>query len=475
MTAPAIAPPAPNVYDFPPKPEMDQFHAEEYSAGYELTDLGNADRFYRDCNEMVRYSVEQNNWMIWDGTRWVLDRQEKIYDLAGKAVRSIFNEARNAVVKEEAARLSKWALRSQDKVQIEHMLALAKNKVAVLINQFDRDPWLLNCQNGTVELRTGLLMTHDPGDLITKTVNARYIPDAKCPTWTAFLGRIMGGNVETIRFLQRAIGYSITGQTIEQIMFILYGGGANGKSTFLETLARLLGDGYATGTPTESIMQKRFDGGIPNDLARLKGARLVNINEVERGRRMAESKIKAMTGGDTVTARFMRGEFFDFIPEFKLWLRANHKPVITGTDNAIWRRIRLIPFEVEIPKDEQDPYLMDKLSQEYEGILAWAVAGCLDWQRERLNPPEKVVNATSKYRNEMDTIGNFLDEKTEAGESVLSKILYQAYTSWCEDSGDRPLTQRAFSQTLTEKGFENKHTMRGNVFMGISIAEKHEG
>jgi putative DNA primase/helicase len=186
---------------------------------------------------------------------------------------------------------------------------------------------------------------------------------------------------------------------------------------------------------------------------------------------MAESKIKAMTGGDTITARFMRGEFFDFIPEFKLWLRANHKPVITGTDNAIWRRIRLIPFEVEIPKNEQDPYLMEKLAHEYNGILSCAVSGCLDWQRERLNPSDKVVSATNNYRDEMDTIGHFLNEKTEVGESVSSKALYLIYTAWCDENGDRPITQRIFSQALSEKGFENKHTKRGNVFIGLSIVK----
>jgi putative DNA primase/helicase len=252
-------------------------------------------------------------------------------------------------------------------------------------------------------------------------------------------------------------------------LFILHGSGANGKSTFLETLARLLGDGYAAGTPTESIMLKHFDGGVPNDIARLKGARFVNINEVEKGRRLAESKVKAMTGGDTITARFMRGEFFDFVPEFKLWLRANHKPVIAGTDNAIWRRIRLIPFDVEIPASEQDPRLLEKLAQEYEGILAWAVAGCMEWQQERLNPPEKVVSATAEYRDEMDTIGHFLTEKTEVGDSVYSKTLYIAYTNWCEEDGDKPITQRSFSQALTEKGYESKKTNRGRLFLGLSV------
>jgi putative DNA primase/helicase len=281
----------------------------------------------------------------------------------------------------------------------------------------------------------------------------------------------MGGNDELILFLQRAIGYSLTGETVEQCLFILHGNGANGKSTFLETMARLLGDGYAAGTPTETIMLKRFDGGIPNDIARLKGARFVNVNEVEQGRRMAESKVKQMTGGDTITARFMRGEFFDFIPEYKLWIRANHKPEITGTDNAIWRRIRLIPFEVEIPQAEQDPYLMDKLTGEYDGILTWAINGCLLWQQDRLNPPQAVTKATADYREEMDTVGHFLTERTEAvNQYTAFKAIYTAYSAWCDENSEHPIKQKAFSQALIERGYTLKRTTGGQRgFTGLAL------
>jgi putative DNA primase/helicase len=437
----------------------------------ELSDLGNADRFYLQHREDLLYSVKHSTWLLWTGVFWELDECGKIYDLAGQAMRRIFLEAASTEDKDRAAKLSKWALRSQDRTQIEHMLALAKNKFAILIKDLDRDPNLLNCQNGTLDLRTGELRPHDPDDLITRIVNTSYYPDSECPEWDKFLYRIMGGNEEVITFLRRAVGYSLTGNTSEQCLFILHGNGANGKSTFLETLTRLLGDGYAIGTPTETIMLKRFDGGIPNDIARLKGARFVCVNEVEQGRRMAESKVKQMTGGDTITARFMRGEFFDFIPEYKLWIRANHKPEITGTDNAIWRRIRLIPFEVTILPAEQDPELMEKLSYEYPGILSWAVKGCMEWRSNRLQPPELVTKATDNYRAEMDLVGLFLAERTEStGEFTAFKTIYAAYTAWCEENSEHPAKQKLFSQALTERGYQ-KHTGTGGKrgFTGITL------
>jgi putative DNA primase/helicase len=444
---------------------------DEYSSGSEPTDLGNSDRFLYLYRDRVRYSVKHGVWLIWDNRRWAIDELGAIDNFASKAVRSILLEASSITDKDEMTKLTKWAMRSQDKTQIEHMLALARNRVAVLIDELDSDPWLLNCKNGTIDLRTGELQPHSLADMIIKMVNANFDKGAKCPKWMSFLDRIMGGNVDMINFLQRAVGYSITGLTVEQCFFILHGIGANGKSTFIETLASLLGNGYAAGTPTDTIMIKRFESGIPNDVARLKGARFVSINEVEKGRRMAESKVKQMTGGDRLTARFMRGEYFDFYPEFKLWLRANHKPIISGTDNAMWRRIRFIPFEVAIPENEQNPFLQKELTSEYNGILAWIVQGCLDWQKMRLQPPEKVTRATADYRDDQDVIGSFLKEKTEAGEYVYSKILYMTYTNWCEGNGDRPITQRSFSQALTEKGYESKHKENGTAFLGLSIVE----
>ena len=248
----------------------------------------------------------------------------------------------------------------------------------------------------------------------------------------------MNGNEKLIAYLQKAVGYTLTGDTSEQVLHFLYGLGANGKSTFLETIMAMLGD-YAKQTSTETILVKKMTGGIPNDLAGLKGARLVSAQEVESGRRLAESLVKQLTGGDTISARFLHGEFFDFKPTFKLWISGNSKPVVRGGDYAIWRRIRLIPFTVQIPPEEQDRRLSEKLRGELPGILNWSLAGCLAWQREGLTPPEEVTAATESYRDEMDIIGQFIGERCLMGPEykVTAKKLYAAFVEWSELHGGK--------------------------------------
>jgi len=442
-----------------------------------FTDAANAGRFVKLFQDMARFNANRRKWLIWDGKRWATDERGKVMEMAEQTSRGILQEAAAEQDGDQAAKLAKWGAASLDKPQLVNMLMLAQHKLAIVMEELDRDSYLLNCQNGTLDLRTGELRGHRRTDLITRIVNADYNPAAKCPTWDAFLNRVMLENSEMVRFLQRCIGYSLTGTTKEQCLFICHGNGANGKSTFLETNKRLLGDDYAAGTPSESILSRHFDGGIPNDLARLKGARFVTINEIQQGRRMDEPKVKAMTGGDTLTARFLHGEFFDFVPEFKLWIRANHKPEITGTDNAIWRRVRLIPFEVEIPPAEQDPDLLDKLRGEWDGIPRWAVEVCLLWQQDRLNPPETVTQATAGYREEMDTLQHFLDERTELADGFLPfKTLYAVYTAWCDETGERPMKQKQLSQAMTERGYEPARAGRDGSrgFRGIVATSKVE-
>jgi putative DNA primase/helicase len=287
--------------------------------------------------------------------------------------------------------------------------------------------------------------------VITKLAPAQYHPDAAAPAWEAFLERVLPA--EDLRaFVQRAAGYSATGDTSEQCMFINYGTGANGKSTFQEALSAALGD-YAMRTPTEMLLAKRSDG-VPNDVARLKGARFVSASETEEGRRLAESRIKDLTGQDTITARFMRAEWFDFEPVHKLWLSTNHKPEIRGTDRAIWRRIRLVPWSVAIPLGEQDKKLPQKLRSELPGILAWIMRGCFEWQRKGLQAPEEVRRATVEYRAEMDVVGAFLAECCAVGsdQDVSAADLYKAYGEWCKDTGEAQMKQRRFGGQLTERG-----------------------
>jgi putative DNA primase/helicase len=270
----------------------------------------------------------------------------------------------------------------------------------VIPEHLDQDPWLFNVENGTIDLKTGELRPHERGALITKLAPVQYDREAECPTWWKFLMRIFNGNLALIEFLQKAVGYALTGSTREQCLFFLHGLGANGKSTLLEIIHTLLGD-YAHRTSSETFLIKK-SGGIPNDVAALRGARLVGAVEVESGRRLAEVLIKEMTGGDRISARFLHAEWFDFKPEFKIFLAANHKPVIRGTDHAIWRRIHLIPFNVQIPKPEQDRDLPEKLKAELPGILNWALEGCQMWQLYGLEPPAEVQAATQDYREEMD-------------------------------------------------------------------------
>jgi putative DNA primase/helicase len=363
-------------------------------------------------------------------------------------------------------------MRSESGARIKEMVDLARSDVPVVPDELDASPGLLNTESGTIELRTGELREHRREDLITKLAPVEYRPDAPAPAWDAFLERVLPGE-ELRGFVQRASGYSATGDTSEQCMFINHGGGANGKSTFQEAIAAALGD-YAMRAPTEMLLTKR-SGGIPNDIARLKGSRFVTSSETEEGRRLAESLIKDLTGQDTVTARFLWAELFEFTPTHKLWLSTNHKPEIRGTDNAIWRRIRLIPWSVTIPPTEQNKKLPATLRQELAGILAWIVRGCLEWRREGLQAPHEVRRATGEYRAEMDVLAGFLAEccELDTGHWEYAKDLYECYKRWCDENGERPEPQRKFGGRLGERGF---HRDRGGsrgagIWRGVRLTE----
>jgi putative DNA primase/helicase len=282
----------------------------------------------------------------------------------------------------------------------------------------------------------------------------------------------LAGDVALIRFVQKVIGYSLTGSTQEQCLFILYGAGANGKSTLIQTISTLLGD-YSRQPPTETLLVQRGDG-VRNDLARLQGARFVSAVEVEGGRRLAEVLVKQLTGGDTITARFLYGEHFEFLPMFKLWLAVNHRPIVQGTDHGIWRRIRLLPFTVTIPAAEQDKRLTERLQAELPGILRWAVEGCLAWQQEGLEPPAAVNRATRDYRAEMDVIAAFLQDCCVLGpeREVLAGDLYAEYTDWCTQMGESPVSQKALSTTLRERDYTPGRRSSGRIWRGIALKEE---
>ncbi len=449
------------------------------NARFNMTELGNAERFVARHGDDIRYCYPWGRWLVWNGARWERDESGKVHKRAKDTVRSIYAEAAAEGDDERRKSLVKHARASEAKNKIEAMLELAKSEVPVSPDELDPNPLLLNAPNGTIDLRTGELREHRRDDLITKMAGAEYDPQASAPEWAAFLERVQPGE-ELREFLQRGTGYSASGDTSEQCMFINHGpSGANGKTTFQEAVAGALGD-YAMRTPTEMLLAKR-GGGVPNDVARLKGARFVAASETEEGRRLAESLVKDLTGQDTISARFMRAEWFDFKPTHKLWLSTNHKPEIRGTDNGIWRRIRLVPWDVTIPPAEQDRKLSAKLRTEFPGVLAWIVRGCIAWQREGLRAPDEVRRATAEYRAEMDTLAAFLVDRCVVREGVwaLADKLYQRYAMWCDANGERQEAQKAFVARLSERGFVRKRATKGAdkgryIWLGVGIRDDND-
>jgi len=429
---------------------------------YMRTDDGNTLRFIDRHGELLRYCPPWKCWLVWDGQRWLKGAEGAVMRLARATARSIFAEASDADDEETQKAIAKWAVMSQNANRIQAMISLARSdeRVEVAPDAFDADPWLLNVENGTLDLLAGELRRHDPQDHITKLAPVPYEPAAAAPTWDAFVERVLPAE-EVRTFVRRAAGYSATGDISEQCLFIHYGFGANGKSTFQEAVTAALGD-YALKTPTETLLVKR-SGGIPNDVARLKGARYVTASETEDGRRLSESLVKELTGGDTISARFLHAEFFDFPPTHTLHLSTNHKPEIRGTDLAIWRRIRLVPWTVTIPPWDQDRELPKKLRGELPGILAWIVRGCAEWQSSGLDAPEEVRKATEAYRTEMDTLAAFIEDRCVVREGLVAPAtrLYKRYQMWCDDAGEKPHTQRTFGVKLGERGFESTKITRG--------------
>ncbi len=457
-------------------PELNQTSIKPIEPfNYHLTDLGNA-QFFAELNKgIAKHCAVWNKWLVWDGKRWAPDSDNRAQRLAKKTVAELYKKAGDIEEQRTRETLARHALASESANRINAMLNLAESEpeIAVRPDIFDTNPWLLNVANGTLDLRTGELKPHDRNDYITKLVPIDYRPDMPTPLWDAFLNRIMEGNQALIRFLQVATGYSLTGFVNERCLFICYGTGANGKSVFLGTLLKLTGE-YGKQVPKELLEQRRYGNEHPTIMANLLGVRLAVTTETEQGGYLAESQVKSLTGGDMIPARFMRGDYFEFAPTHKIWLATNHKPIVRGTDNAIWDRIRLIPFNVTIPPEERDRHLSEKLEAELPGILAWAVEGCLAWQREGLNPPEEVTKATEKYREEMDILGDFLAEYCVVDPTASEKNvdLYKAYCRWCEQEGDKAISQRIFSQSLQERGFRNEKTKYGRIWHGLQLNDE---
>lgn len=444
---------------------------EEKTETFRCTDLGNARRLFKAFGHQIRYCFPWDSWFIWDGKHWLKDNTGEILHLAKKTVHNIYREASQAQNDDTRKELARHAIKSESKTRIEAFVSLTRSErgIPILPEQIDTHPFKLNLLNGTLDLTTGKLLPHSQADLITKLIPIDYLQDAPCNTWLSFLHKIMKGNQNLISFLKKAVGYSLTGDVSEQVLFFLHGNGANGKSKFLEAVLGITG-AYGIQAIPDLLMMKYYNS-HPTGLADLLGRRFVSTIETEEGKRMAESLVKQITGGDRLKARFMRQDFFEFQPTFKLWLAANHKPVIKGTDYAIWRRIRLIPFDVTIKAKEQDKKLGDKLKAEYPGILRWAVEGCLEWQRDGLQEPPEVLAATKAYQEEMDVLGRFLKEETlqEPQIKVQASVLYNRFKQWCDENGENPVSNNAFGRKMTELSFEKVHTEKGTFYKKIGL------
>jgi P4 family phage/plasmid primase-like protien len=444
-----------------------------------LTDLGNAERFVEAHGKSVRYSHPLRRWYVYDGRRWRPDDIGQVERKMKATVRSIYAEAASAEAEQERKALADHAKKSEATKRITDALRLARSEegIPILPEALDADPWLFNVENGTVDLRSGELREHRREDHITKLASVEFNQDAKAPRFLQFLDEIFDGDKGLISFVQRFAGYSLSGSTEERVFAILHGRGKNGKTTLVELVRDVMGD-YAANTNAETILSRRNEG-INNDVAALKGARFVSAAEVEQDRRLAESKVKNLTGTDTVTARFLYAEPFEFRPEFKLWLSTNNKPIIRGTDDAIWDRVRLIPFDQRFDGDRCDPKLPEKLRQELPGVLAWMVQGCLAWQREGLGEPEKVRVATEGYRAEQDVLAAFIEERCLVASEAWVKFadLYAAYHEWCVEAGENAETKRRLGNRLKERGHEpDRGTGNVPIRRGIGLRDdRHPG
>jgi len=438
-----------------------------------LTDVWNAKMFHAHCGDAIRYCDALGGWFIWDGAKWVKDTFQ-IVALAKETVKAMHKQAAQAGDKD----LYRHAERTEAEGKLRSMINLSRDHEGITLTSdaFDNNLYLVNCANGTLDLKTGKVLPHAPGNHITKQIPLAYDPDAQAPTWERFIHSIFEGNAETIRFVQKAIGYSLSGSIAEQCLFILYGVGSNGKSTFLETVSKVFGD-YSMTTLAATIMEKQ-NNGIPNDVARLKGARFVNALETDENKKLAESVIKTLTGGDKIVARFLNKEFFEFHATFKLFLATNHKPRIAGTDNGIWRRIRYIPFKKIIAPAERDRSLPERLLAEQAGILAWAVKGFALWQAEGLGTCPEVDQATQEYREESDILGDYIADRCLLGEGyeVQSSALYKDIADWCKTMGIYHISRNKIAEYLASKNIAKKRAtageFRGSIFWA-GIATKN--
>jgi len=455
---------------------QERIESDDGSAVVNLTDFWNAQQLVQRADGKVCYSDVDGCWYVYDGTRFRRDETLEIHRLANAAIGDIYEMAATATADAERKKYGAWALKSESQRSKRAMIDAARALAPVHPDQFDESPMLFNVLNGTVDLESYELSDHSPANLLTKRAPVRFDADATCPKWIAFLNRIFDGDPDLIEYWKRIFGYCLTGHISVHALFILYGTGRNGKSTLLYILGTLGGD-YATHAYAKNWTMNRSD---PQNfmLAPLKGVRIVTATESGSGQRLDEALIKAMTGGDPITAAHKHGRPFVFQPVFKPFLATNSKPEIRGTDEGIWSRQRMIPFEVAIPESEQipDPIMRADLGSELSGILNWALEGLREFNEIGLNDPEIVLAATRAYREEMDVLGEWMAVNCVVGadSKILFSDLFKDYQEFTTNSGGEPISKKAFSGSLTDRGMKSKRGA-GNKTYVSGIAKKGSG
>lgn len=435
------------------------------------TELGNARRIVRLHGADMRYSASRG-WVIWDGKRWKPDDTGEADRRAQAAIVSMLDEAKTMGASEDAESLVKWAIKSQKAGVIEASLRLARTQTAVSVTPaaFDKEPYLLNVDNGTLDLRTGQLRPHRREDLITKVCPVKYEPSAFSPLWQETVEKFLP-DPEIRSFVQRYLGSCLTGDPSDQAFAVFCGGGGNGKTTILETATRILGD-YFVGTPFSTLTAKRDQSGSTADLASLAGARFVLAAEPPERITLNASTVKYLTGGDTITARLLYRDFFSFVPQFKLALMTNFRPNIEENSHAIWRRVHLVPFNVRIQDSERIEGFKERIWEEgREGAFRWLVEGCMEWQTERLSPPDAIRAANAEYRSEEDEFGSFLEEKTADISTAVTRAsaLVSAYNKWAKENGADGMSAKALAGKLRQRGLRNRKSEGVMVWVGIAL------
>lgn len=415
------------------------------------TDAGNAKRLMALHGSKIRRVDKWNKFLVWTGTHWEIDGTCQVERWAKDVPQAIIEEMKYLTDKEERKDHAAFSFKTESHARVVAMISSFRSEPGVTIKEtkFNKDPMLFNVRNGTLDLRTGVLRPHDKDDLITQIAATEYDPSAACPTWDWFIEGILPSD-ELRAFFKRLVGYSLTGRVKEHILPILYGIGANGKSTVLNVLLAMMGD-YGIQAVSDLLVAK--GDSHSTEKADLFGKRLVVCVETEEGRRLNEALVKQLTGGEYVRARRMREDNWEFAPSHTILMATNHKPGVLGTDKGIWRRLILMPFDVSIALADQDVDLPEKLEKELPGILSWAVEGCMEWQRDGLGRPEEVAEATEGYRSEMDVLATFLEERCVlvSGAVTGATRLYKEYQSWADESGEKAWTQKRFGGKLVDR------------------------